>query len=451
MTEERLQNEISEISPEVIKEEIASIKSSINEKSAYFKPTSKKLISASKALEAAANKAARKPNSKTERALEDAQLEHDAIFNEYVEALAEYTILLDSAAGLYGDLIEMAPPKVNKVIKESQKFEAEAAKLKATAYGFTKDLADVGEAVEAYIADKLAPKEAPVEEESTAAPDPAADQNPYQDPNNPMYAQPGYNPMYGQPMYGQPMYGQPMYGQPMYAPPVQQNNVNIAPTTIDIAPIVQEAVNTAMQKFNAAFAARADEAISNASAQSSANIAAMQQKIADDEKYVVEKLAPLLESVKELIESVTNISASYMQTANLQKDAVELQRRVNDMQKALARDLQGVQVNQRVINQDQAEISEAQMHILEQEKATAEAQKAILLAREVAALNDIEAMKASIPEEAAEIIEKAKNVKKPRAKVPAKEAAPETAAQKADGVELPDEVALDELKSDGEF
>lgn len=116
----------------------------------------------------------------------------------------------------------------------------------------------------------------------------------------------------------------------------------------------------------------------------SAECVALQEKVADDEKFILDKLVAIVEVLKKLNVDITNISSVYADMDTKFHELAELQRQTNDMQRHTLREQQGVQVNQKVINRDQLEITEEQLTLadlqkkaLEEHKRIGEAQNAV--------------------------------------------------------------------------
>ena len=116
----------------------------------------------------------------------------------------------------------------------------------------------------------------------------------------------------------------------------------------------------------------------------SAECVALQEKVADDEKFILDKLVAIVEVLKKLNVDITNISSVYADMDTKFHELAELQRQTNDMQRHTLREQQGVQVNQKVINRDQLEITEEQLTLadlqkkaLEEHKRISEAQNAV--------------------------------------------------------------------------
>ncbi len=391
----------------IIKNEIAEKKKAQKELCDVCKISAKKLVVAAKELSKAEAAYAKKTNRKTEDRLIHAKDEYSVAGHGYQKLLSDFDALCAATDALYTELMEVNPVKINKIRREAEKFDEESAALRAQIIKITEqsEFVSLGdeEPVDEELADELQDDADAGEagageaDEADAANEYNAEQanrvmNPPPQQNMPPYGQPQYPP---QGMYA-PAPGYYGYAQPMYQPPAPAPapSVNVSPVTVDVNPIVEKAVAEAMERFKSAFSMRAEEYV-KLMAKSNASIAEMQEKILEDEKYIIDKLAAIMGTVKESIDRLTDLGASSMQLSNSQKDAVELQRKVNDMQRALTRELQGVQVNQRLINQDQARIAEEQVVILEQEKATFEAQTAVLRAREVAEMDRVaEAAKA---------------------------------------------------------
>ncbi len=364
-----------ERSPETIREEISIAKNSTEEKISLCKLSAKKLATAKKVLQAAKNKYSRKASAKNEANLDAATEEFESVLRGHVSIIFSHSALVDKVLSLYDELISVTPRKINKIIKEAEKYGYAAGEEKQKLRAYTKDIPEVADALmqnSKQSASQTEKQESePLKRENVPPRDAYSEKKV---PENLNYI--NYQGMPVPPPQPQPYYP-PM---PYYMPP-QPSGVNVAPATVDISAIVEDAVKSAMEKFKVAFDSSADEYI-EAVKLSSTNIAEMEEKIAEDERYIVDKLASVADSLKALIDEITEMGAETIKLNNTQEDCAKLQKKINDMQRALAREMQGVQVHQRVINQDQAAIAEEQVVILEQERATAEAQKFILLARE---------------------------------------------------------------------
>ena len=181
--------------------------------------------------------------------------------------------------------------------------------------------------------------------------------------------------------------------------------VNVAPVTLDIAPIVERAVNAAIARLNMGMEKKIDEYVANLQlpaptvlpvaapakpaeeqAQpspllSNANLALVSQ-LSEEENSIHQQLKSLCSSVGELIEQLTELTTVYYNLSQKQKELADLQRTTNDMQRTTMREQQGIQVNQRVIAQDQASLTEEQAVISEKQKANLEKQKFLIAEQE---------------------------------------------------------------------
>ncbi len=161
--------------------------------------------------------------------------------------------------------------------------------------------------------------------------------------------------------------------------------VNLAPVELDVTDKVESVVAKAMDKFSATLDARIEEYFANytpavgsiAGAAASTEAAQLQSKIADDEKFLADKLVSIVEVLKGLNTAMATVTAAYADLDAKFKRAVDLQKKTNDMMRHTLREQQGIQVTQRVINQDQLEILEAQEAMAETQKAAVEEQAAL--------------------------------------------------------------------------
>jgi hypothetical protein len=187
-------------------------------------------------------------------------------------------------------------------------------------------------------------------------------------------------------------YAQPYYMPPFYMPPYPYQappQVNTAPVSIDISPIVENAVKSAMEKFTSVLSSRIDaysatlpelsvnKSNDSVSLGSAETIVEMAGKIADDEQFVLDKLLALLENIKGVTEQLSELAAACNELGEKQRTASESVRRVNDMQRTLSRELQGVQAKQKIINQDQMSVTEEQHVVYEHQKTALERQNII--------------------------------------------------------------------------
>ena len=182
------------------------------------------------------------------------------------------------------------------------------------------------------------------------------------------------------------------YSAPQYAYNPYQPNVNIAPVSLDISPIVENAVKSAITKLSAALDAKIESFIagfdlsalpktvvsdSQPTGGASDTIVNMASRVSEEESAVLNKLVSILEGLKIAAEALTTLTDSCGELVEKQRVANDATRRVNDMQRALSRELQGVQASQKVISDDQMAVSESQNVVLEHQKTVLERQNAI--------------------------------------------------------------------------
>ena len=328
------------VKSETLKSKIGAERASVKDKYSSLKASAKKLSQAYDAMLDAEERKDAKNNTKSHVRFAVRENEYTAALKEYKSVISLYDSLVEDVVALYEELIAIEKPKaIKKARAEAEKFERQCALMREKAIGVASAVKDATVVAEPKKA--TAPLADAVEK--------AALREPTAEPVKP-YAQ----------------------------------GVSIAPMSIDISSIVEEAVAAAMNKFKAAFEKRADSYIAKmptisgntavVSAPSDA-VVGIEEKVLEDEKVLVGKLTSLTESLKALSDEITELGAAYMQLANKQQDAMELQRKINDMQRAVSREIQGVQANQKVINQDQAALSAEQAVVLEGAKANLENQK----------------------------------------------------------------------------
>ena len=193
------------------------------------------------------------------------------------------------------------------------------------------------------------------------------------------------------------------YGIPQYQyNPCQQQNVNIAPVNLDISAIVENAVRSAMGKFSSALDARINSYVGqmpkiphrDGGAPTSDVIVEMAGKVADDEKFVLDKLIELLGSLKDVGERLSSLSLLCNEILEKERIAADGARRVNDMQRQLSRELQAATATQKVIANDQAAVTESQHEVFEQQKAALESQNTINEAQKAISLTQLSVMEA---------------------------------------------------------
>lgn len=344
-------NKVAErtVNPETLKSKIGAAKITVKEKYSTAKNSAKKLALAYDAMLDAEERKDTKNSAKTLAKFAVAENGYMAAIKEYKSVLSLYDSLVEDVIGLYEELIAIEKPKALKRARaEAEKFERQ----------------------EKFKRDKILGKVSGIKDISTEDPE-----------------------FYGKEEKRNPSVEADYEKAQPKEEPIRQysQGVSIAPMSIDISSIVEEAVSAAMEKFKAAFAKKADSFIAqmpvvsgeraNSNAPSGA-VAEIEEKVLEDEKVIIGKLSALTENLKTLSNEITELGAAYMQLANKQQDAAEMQRKINDMQRAVSREIQGVQANQKVINQDQAALSGEQAFVLESEKANLENQKLLNASQE---------------------------------------------------------------------
>ncbi len=368
-----------------LKKKIAAGKAIVKSKYSSCKRAAKRLVSSRNYLSESQLKKESKRTSRASARFAVAENRYTAALKSYKSCLSLYDELVDDVLRLYDELVMTENVKgAKKARVAAEKFDTQQSVLKEVLMMIVKDIDfdesnknennedknSVKEMIQAGETenkeDTAQPKVPPQQRQQTPPPPP---KNSYANYVTPPYCFPSE------------------YAYRSYQP----QGINIAPVSIDISSIVENAVSAAMEKFKAALDKRIDdsnlgEGVSNTQVGTvpviSEKVAVMEENVAENEQYIIEKLASLTENLQKMSDEMTELSAAYMQLANKQKDAVELQRRINDMQRALSRELQGVQATQKVINQDQADVSAAQAELTEHQRANAENQKLICESQE---------------------------------------------------------------------
>ena len=257
------------------------------------------------------------------------------------------------------------------------------------------------------------------EEPAPAAPAPQPTHQQYQPSINnfypPMYPQmPQYQPT---PSYIPYPFPVPSFGQTAPAAPAPEApQPKVAPVTIDVSNIVDKAVADTMKKFTAVLEKKIEEYVASivlpdpvvvqpvivepapapvveaapvvapvevtetvvvSKTRGAEEIAALEEKILEDEQFVIDKLTAMLAKVQELADSMAAASEKYYDIASKQSATNDLQKQTNDMQRHTYREQQGIQVSQRVVGQDQAAVASDQIILAEEQKAMVERQAAV--------------------------------------------------------------------------
>ncbi len=360
-------------SSETIRRRIEAGKSTVKDKYAVSKVAARRLSGAHSALIEAEEMRELKNTSKSVTRCAVAENTLLSAKKEFVSFVSLYTSFVADVLSLYDELIAAEDAKgAKKARVEAEKFERRESYLKDALYDMVKDVEGISEMT--FEPKRNAAYRDNTETKQEGAPSPdvqsEARENTYQ-------AQ-GYQ--------VPPQYHQPHYYQPYHDPYRPHPPVNIAPTTIDISRIVEDAVASALEKFKVVFNRRADEFVSEyplpapqaIAPNVSGAVAQMEGEIAANEAEIAEKLGGIVEGLTAVSKSMTELGASYMALTNAEQDAVLAQRKINEMQRTLSREIQGVQAKQKVINQDQAGISAEQAAVISEGKANIENQKLIM-------------------------------------------------------------------------
>lgn len=356
---------------EEFRRKIDAARATLREKYSTCKTAARRLSVAYSRLVDAEAKLDLKPTARlmSKHAIQETQ--YNVALKEYFSCAKLYSSLVEEVMALYNEYYLSEDGRTAKKIKaESARFETQQYRLKQKIAEVAKD---VSEAIGAF--DKH-PEEKNLEEIKREAVQKAEEHAPISPKLNEQQAY-SYSALGNSYPPHQPT---DMYRQ--YMP----HGVNIAPMSIDISDIVEDAVASAMEKFKAAFNKEASSFIDSIKTEVDApngdfdatRVASLAQSVVAEEGALAEKLAALMENLKNLSDEMTSLGAAYMQLANAQRDAAELQRRINDMQRAISREIQGVQANQKVINQDQAAVSAEQAVVMEEQKANLEGQKLLV-------------------------------------------------------------------------
>ena len=361
---------------ETVRGRIEAAKNNVRDKYAVSKVAARRVAQAHAALIEAEEAKELKNNQKSITRCAVAENNLASAKKEFVSFVSLYTSLVSDVISLYEELAITESPKVaRKVRAEAEKFEARENSLKDALYDIVRDVEGIFEMA-------FERKRNFEYEEDTQ---PEREERYMREEERYMRDEERREPQYQRPSYRE--YPPFDYYQPHYEPyrPYPHQPVNIAPTTIDISHIVEEAVASAMEKFKAVFSKRADEfakengwaEVSQSAPRASRAIVEMENEIAENEAEIAEKLKSIVENLKTVSQSMTELGVSYMALANAEGDAVEAQRKINDMQRALTREIQGVQANQKVIMGEQRAVAEEQAALIAEEKANVENQKLV--------------------------------------------------------------------------
>ena len=350
---------------ESLKKKIEVAKYAAKDKYAICRGSARKLVSAYEALVAAEEKKEELGTRKAHSKYLVAEHKYNLAKDNYKADLSRYEDSIKEADEAYDELISMESAKDSKkTSREADRFDKAQANLRAKLDVIVET---IGESVEAQDSDVA---EIKVTEERTEPESKA-----------------GYP-------KEQPQYNAGFAG------------VGIAPMSIDISHIVEEAVSVAMEKFKAAFIKEADEFVESLPKEEKADkteaapvqelpidteesaekpneadgdaVAKAEEAILDEQTGITERLKELIEKISSLQDEITKLGEAYIEIANKQKEAAENERKINDLQRSLVREIQGVQANQKAISQEQSELYAEQTLFIEKHKSAIENQKTLI-------------------------------------------------------------------------
>lgn len=375
------------------KQRIEDSKLTVESKFAISKVAARKLVEANAELAAAEEYRSLKGNSKSAAKYAMAASAYNECLKDFISFFMIYERHVNSTLSLYDELIAVSDSKETKKARtEAERFEAAQNYLKDSIWDTVGAISGVSEAYDAALkayADENSEEAEPdyaEDEEQTAEPTlddistydtPTADEPVREAPQREPGAQ-NNAPQNSAAPQGVPPYAP--YGA--YVPYYSSQNVAIAPASIDISPVIEDAVNTAMKKFKIILDRQAEELSEAASSAivTTDKIVKSESEIAEAEAAIASKLAELTLGLKKLTDDLSEVAESCEKLIETEKDIAERQRRVNDMQRTLVREMQGVQANQKVILGEQSALIEEQAALAELQSANAENHRLILAA-----------------------------------------------------------------------
>ncbi len=379
-----------------IRQRIEESKLTAESKFAIAKVAARKLLLANDELIEAEEYRDSKGNSKSAARHAMAESAYTECLKDFISFFMAYESHVDSALELYDELIATEAKDAKKIRAEAERFETHQSYSKDSIWDTVGVISGVTDAYNAAVKaraqkderesepefeEPLAEDAEELDFEESEAPvsmpddEPVRDSQPRRDAQNqnPPPPPPGAQAPYGAPGYMP-------YG--VYNPYYSSQNVSIAPASVDISPIIEDAVNVAIKKFKVLLDRHADELSEAASSAivTTDKIVKSESEIAEAEAAIASKLAELMSGLKKLTDDLVVVTESCEKLIEVEKDVAERQRRVNDMQRSLVREMQGVQANQKVILGEQSALTEAQAALAELQTANAENHKLILSA-----------------------------------------------------------------------
>ena len=377
-----------------IRQRIEEAKLLADSKFAIAKVAARKLLEASEELSLAEEYRDAKGNSKAAAKHAIAEGAYSECLKDFISFFMVYEKRVEGVLSLYDELIATEDLKDTKKIRvEAERYVANQNYLKDSIWTSLGSISGVSEAYDAAVlAHNQMNEEAQSLEQQTSEAEEidleeVAETVPTVEAEPPHVAEPRITEEQKQsqaPQQNQQFpYGAPAYmPYGAYNPYYQPQNVAIAPASIDISPIIEDAVNTAMKKFKVVLDRHADELSEAASSAivTTDKIVKSEAEIAEAEAAIASKLSELMSGLKKLADELTLVADSCEKLIETEKDVAERQRRVNDMQRTLVREMQGVQANQKVILGEQSALVDAQASLAELQSANAENHKLIISA-----------------------------------------------------------------------
>lgn len=351
------------MSREDLKRRIETAKLSVTDKYAICRVAAKRLREAHVEMRAADERLGGKLGARAKNVYAAAEAEFKTALKEFSSFVARYDALVDEVMALYDELAAEDARGAHKIYAEAEKFEGQQS--------FQRErLFESLSGIEGIPADKNEAKDrTPWQKNESNREESLMDEHREHYVNRAPRA------------YTQPRDEAPQYyraPEPPYYPAHQQ--VSLAPMSIDISEIVQDAVAAAMEKFKRAFEKRADSYIASIEPIPCKE----KQEIAENaensqiEGEVTEELSNIVKRVRDISTDMASLSSQYEALASSKEEAFSAMQKVNDIQRTTARELQGALAKQKVMSQDQAALSTEQAALAEQLKANLENHKLLL-------------------------------------------------------------------------
>lgn len=382
-----------------VRQQLEELKLATKSKFAISKVAARKLLLANDELIEAEEYRDFKGNSRAAARHAMAESAYNECLRDFISLFMIYENYVERTLSLYDELIAAEKSRNTKKIRaEAEKFEENQSYSKDSIWDIVGVITGVTEAYEAALKaneQKAAEVQEPSVEETVSEDldKPAAEEEPTAEQVSEQETAHDTEPQKEEVQnsnFVPPQNVQMPYGAPGYMPYgayntyYPQQNIMIAPASVDISPVIEDAVNAAMKKFKVLLDRHAEE-LSNAEASAiitTDKIVNSEAEIAEAQAAIASKLAELMSGLKKLTEELVTVADSCEKLIETEKDVAERQRRVNDMQRTLVREMQGVQANQKVILGEQSALIEAQANLAELQSANAENHKLILSAED---------------------------------------------------------------------